>query len=44
MTPAVAAHVAGQLDVQYDEDHGGWGTDAKFPLPRTLAFALKVDP
>ena len=44
VTPAVAAHVAGQLDVQYDETHGGWGTEAKFPLPRTLAFALKVDP
>ncbi len=44
VTPAVAAHVAGQLDAQYDETHGGWGTEGKFPLPRTLAFALKHDP
>jgi len=44
VTPAIAAHLAGQLDAQYDETHGGWGTEAKFPLPRTLGFALKHDP
>ena len=44
VTPAIAAHFAGQLAAQYDDTHGGWGTDAKFPLPRTLEFALKHDP
>jgi hypothetical protein len=44
VTPAIEAHLAGQLEAQYDEDHGGWGRDAKFPLPRTLEFALKRDP
>lgn len=43
VTPAIEAHLAGQLEAQYDEDHGGWGTDPKFPLPRTLEFALKRD-
>ncbi|WP_254536304.1 DUF255 domain-containing protein [Halomarina litorea] len=40
---SVEAHMAGQLEVAYDETYGGWGTDAKFPLPRTVAFALKRD-
>jgi uncharacterized protein YyaL (SSP411 family) len=44
VTPAIEAHLAGQLAAQYDEDNGGWGTEAKFPLPRTLEFALKRDP
>jgi uncharacterized protein YyaL (SSP411 family) len=43
VTPAIEAHLAGQLAAQYDDDHGGWGRDAKFPLPRTLEFALKRD-
>jgi len=33
--------VAGQLCDQYDERFGGWGTNEKFPLPRTVEFALK---
>lgn len=32
--------LVGQLDRTFDADHGGWGTDAKFPLPRTVEFAL----
>jgi len=34
-------HLAGQLTEQFDSEYGGWGTDAKFPLPRTIEFALK---
>jgi uncharacterized protein YyaL (SSP411 family) len=29
-----------QLLGAYDEEFGGWGTDMKFPLPRTVEFAL----
>lgn len=29
-----------QLLAAYDEEYGGWGTDVKFPLPRTVEFAL----
>ncbi|GAB3697694.1 YyaL domain-containing protein [Halorubrum pallidum] len=43
LTDAVESHLAGQLEVKYDEEHAGWGTDAKFPLPRTVEFALKRD-
>ncbi|MFB6161296.1 MAG: DUF255 domain-containing protein [Haloferacaceae archaeon] len=41
VTPAVEEHLAGQLSAQYDDRYAGWGTDAKFPLPRTVEFALK---
>ena len=41
VTTAIEEHLAGQLGVQYDHDFGGWGTDAKFPMPRTIEFALK---
>lgn len=40
----IEAHLAGQLDEQWDEQFGGWGDDAKFPLPRTIEFALKRAP
>jgi len=43
VTPRIEAHLAGQLEAQYDPEFGGWGTDAKFPLPRTVEFALKRD-
>ncbi|MFB6121333.1 MAG: DUF255 domain-containing protein [Halobacteriaceae archaeon] len=36
----VERHVAGQVESQYDDENAGWGTDAKFPLPRTIEFAL----
>ena len=35
--------LAGQLRAQFDDVHAGWGTDAKFPLPRTIEYALKRD-
>ncbi len=38
---AIEEHLAGQLTEQFDREFGGWGTDAKFPLPRTIEFALK---
>ncbi len=37
----IESHLAGQLDEQWDDRFGGWGEDAKFPLPRTVEFALK---
>jgi len=41
LTDNIEAHLAGQLSEQFDPQHGGWGTDAKFPMPRTVEFALK---
>jgi len=41
LTDRIDQHLAGQLSEQFDSQHGGWGTDAKFPLPRTIEFALK---
>ena len=29
-----------QLLAAYDDEFGGWGSDVKFPLPRTIEFAL----
>ncbi|AFK20046.2 thioredoxin domain-containing protein [Haloferax mediterranei ATCC 33500] len=43
VSPQIEAHLAGQLEVNFDESHGGWGDAAKFPLPRTVEFALKRD-
>ncbi len=43
LTDAVESHLAGQLEAKYDTEHAGWGTEAKFPLPRTVEFALKRD-
>jgi len=37
----IEQHLAGQLSEQFDSHHGGWGTEAKFPMPRTVEFALK---
>lgn len=36
--------LAGQLRAQWDDEHGGWGTATKFPLPDTVRFALKREP
>jgi hypothetical protein len=41
VTTAIEEHLAGQLEVQYDSDFGGWGREAKFPMPRTVEFAFK---
>ncbi len=43
LSPAIEAYLAGQLGEKYDDVHAGWGDDAKFPLPRTVEFALKRD-
>ena len=40
----IEAHLAGQLTAQFDDRFGGWGTDAKFPMARTIEFALKREP
>ena len=39
----IEAHMVEQVAAAFDEEHGGWGRDAKFPLPRTIEFALKRD-
>ncbi|PSP28509.1 thioredoxin domain-containing protein [Halobacteriales archaeon QH_2_65_14] len=36
----VEEHMVEQLLATYDDEFGGWGTDVKFPLPRTVEFAL----
>jgi len=36
----VEEHMIEQLLAAYDEEFGGWGTDVKFPMPRTVEFAL----
>ncbi|WP_372909646.1 DUF255 domain-containing protein [Salinigranum sp.] len=41
VTTTIEEHLAGQLEVQYDSDFGGWGREAKFPMPRTVEFAFK---
>ncbi|ELZ33397.1 hypothetical protein C474_04935 [Halogeometricum pallidum JCM 14848] len=37
----IEEHLAGQLDEKYDDRFAGWGDGAKFPMPRTIEFALK---
>jgi hypothetical protein len=41
VTGRIEEHLAGQLDDKYDARFAGWGDDAKFPMPRTVEFALK---
>jgi hypothetical protein len=41
VSPVVEELLAGQLGEKFDDQFAGWGTDAKFPLPRTVEFALK---
>ena len=43
VTADVEAHMVEQVAAAFDESYGGWGTDAKFPLARTIEFALKRD-
>jgi uncharacterized protein YyaL (SSP411 family) len=40
LSPRVEEHMVEQLLAAYDDEFGGWGTDVKFPLPRTVEFAL----
>ncbi|WP_122088145.1 DUF255 domain-containing protein [Halalkalicoccus subterraneus] len=39
----IEGQFAGQLEASFDEQYGGWGEAPKFPLPRTIEFALKRD-
>jgi len=41
LTPEVEKQMLGQLVDAFDGENGGWGEGAKFPLPRTVEFALK---
>ena len=43
VTADIEAHMVEQVAAAFDEEFGGWGTGAKFPLPRTIEFALKRD-
>ena len=43
VTDAIESHLAGQIEAKYNEEYAGWGSDAKFPLPHTVEFALKRD-
>lgn len=40
LTARVEEHMVEQLLGTFDPEYGGWGTDVKFPLPRTVEFAL----
>ncbi len=40
LTPRIEEGMIEQLLAAYDEEFGGWGTDVKFPMPRTIEFAL----
>jgi uncharacterized protein YyaL (SSP411 family) len=41
LTPTIEQQMLGQLVDSFDDEHGGWSDNAKFPLPRTIEFALK---
>lgn len=43
LTAAIEAHFVEQVAASFDEEFGGWGDGAKFPLPRTIEFAAKRD-
>ncbi|QLD90434.1 thioredoxin domain-containing protein [Natronomonas salina] len=40
---AIEAHMVEQVAAAFDDEFGGWGTGAKFPMARTVEFALKRD-
>ncbi|SEO44058.1 hypothetical protein SAMN05216388_1012124 [Halorientalis persicus] len=39
----IEEHMVEQLLGAFDDEFGGWGSDTKFPLPRTVEFALVRD-
>lgn len=41
LSPEIERLVTGQLGDKFDNQFGGWGDSEKFPLPRTIEFALK---
>ena len=40
LRPRIEEHMIEQLLGSFDEEFGGWGSDVKFPLPRTIEFSL----
>lgn len=40
LRPRIEEHMVEQLLGSFDEEFGGWGSDVKFPLARTVEFAL----
>ncbi len=40
LRPHIQEHMIEQLLGSFDEEFGGWGSDVKFPLARTIEFAL----
>ena len=40
LRPRIEEHMIEQLLGSFDDEFGGWGGDVKFPLPRTIEFAL----
>ncbi|MFC6757299.1 MULTISPECIES: DUF255 domain-containing protein [Haloarcula] len=40
LRPRIEEHMVEQLLGAFDEEYGGWGSDVKFPLARTIEFAL----
>ncbi|AGN00126.1 thioredoxin domain protein [Salinarchaeum sp. Harcht-Bsk1] len=40
---SIEGHLLETLRENFDEQAGGWGTGAKFPMPRAIEFALKRD-
>jgi uncharacterized protein YyaL (SSP411 family) len=43
VSAAIEAHMVEQVAAAFDEEFGGWGSGAKFPLARTIEFACKRD-
>ncbi|MCT9097806.1 DUF255 domain-containing protein [Haloarchaeobius sp. HME9146] len=41
LTEDIEIQLLGQIRESYDERNGGWGSAEKFPMPRTIEFALK---
>ncbi|WP_248907169.1 DUF255 domain-containing protein [Halocatena marina] len=39
----IVTHMEQQVQAAFDDEFGGWGDGPKFPLPRTIEFALKRD-
>jgi hypothetical protein len=44
ITDRIERGILGALTEQFDAEFGGWGTNTKFPLPRTVEFALTRAP
>ncbi|WP_262180451.1 DUF255 domain-containing protein [Haloarcula laminariae] len=40
LRPRIEEHMVEQLLGSFDDEFGGWGSDVKFPLARTVEFAL----